>query len=409
MPRLAAGRSSRDHGLDLVDRRRRAKSVARCPQSATTARLVRSAACSAQRQHARVPCRAVSCTGADAGAVVTVEVLVEQQQVVPSGDRSRTSPCREHRPPFVVVLGEDRHRRSLSSAATSAGFLVSPSRSDTRPSTGRRSSGGAATGRAGSRGSSETRPGRAVGVAARDIAGVGFRGRFSGLVVLPTPVELEPAVRGRGGRSSRFRAPQGSSSSSSVTDRIRRSSDSLTSERTGFDGASGFGSGSAGTPGLISAKRSRSSQPSEDLRVRSNRSPSNRSGAHRHQPDQRRTFGGLATVGHPHQVVVSGAVLLVPRLRIARSGTHRHDDPREMHDELRGPSQGHRVVPGEARPDLEHPLAVEHHPGGAVRLLERLPAPGGGARRSKVPMLSRPRKPPWNRFGGPGCLRLTRR
>ena len=96
---------------------------------------------------------------------------------------------------------------------------------------------------------------------------------------------------------------------------------------------------------------------------------------HRHQPDERPDLELEAgTVGHPHHVVVE-AILLVPQVRVAVWRVHRDRDPCEMGDKLEGHVEVHRIVLGELGRDLEHPLAVERHPGGSVGLLESA-APG---------------------------------
>ena len=94
--------------------------------------------------------------------------------------------------------------------------------------------------------------------------------------------------------------------------------------------------------------------------------------AQRQQPDQRPDLQThRLAVGQPQQIVEE-SVLLVPHLVVMLAdAVHRVGDPHEMLDELEGDLLVHRVVFGQDQGDLQHALAVERHPGRAVRLLQR--------------------------------------
>ena len=89
--------------------------------------------------------------------------------------------------------------------------------------------------------------------------------------------------------------------------------------------------------------------------------------AQRQQPDERAHLErDRGAVGGPHDVVEE-AVLLAPE----RAAVDRDRDPLEVRDELQRHVAVRGVVPRQLDGDLQHPLAVEGHPGRAVRLLER--------------------------------------
>ena len=117
--------------------------------------------------------------------------------------------------------------------------------------------------------------------------------------------------------------------------------------------------------------------------------------------------GIVVAVGHPHHVVEE-AVLLVPQRRVGARRVQRDRDPARS---ARRTSARCRRRPGrraaELDRDLQHPLAVQRHPRRAVGLARACRRPGSGAERSKMPMLSSPRKPPWKRLRPSGSLRLT--
>ena len=75
---------------------------------------------------------------------------------------------------------------------------------------------------------------------------------------------------------------------------------------------------------------------------------------------------------------------------------HGRSDPEEVLDELDDHVLVGAVI-AQLDCDLQHVLAEQRHPGGAVRLLQ-VAAGRQRALRSKTPMLSRPRKPPSKTF-----------
>ena len=94
--------------------------------------------------------------------------------------------------------------------------------------------------------------------------------------------------------------------------------------------------------------------------------------AQRQQPHQRSHLQAhRLAVGKPQQIIEE-AVLLIPHLVVMLAeAVHGIGDPHEMLDELEGDLLVHRVVFAQDQGHLQHVLAVERHPGGAVRLLQR--------------------------------------
>ena len=102
------------------------------PSSSTASGLTWPKSCMNDRDR---PGPAGLVAGADAGAVVAVEVLVEQQVVAPVRDRSGTSrsPPKTGRRPSLVAQEDARPAGSAISARTSNRSSAGPSRSGTRP------------------------------------------------------------------------------------------------------------------------------------------------------------------------------------------------------------------------------------------------------------------------------------
>ena len=92
--------------------------------------------------------------------------------------------------------------------------------------------------------------------------------------------------------------------------------------------------------------------------------------AEREQPDHRSHLQASgAAVGQP-QHVVEEAVLLVPHPGVLAGVDHRRRDPEEVLEELQAHVGVGRLRERELHGDLEHVLAEERHPGGAVGLLQ---------------------------------------
>ena len=117
--RVAAEPPQPDRGVDLVHGRAPRAVASRRPAHSPT---IATASCSAdtapgeQEQQRHGPGPAGLVAGADPGTVVAVEVLVEQQQVVPVGIALELLDPAEHRPAPVLVLGEGRRQPSADLA-----------------------------------------------------------------------------------------------------------------------------------------------------------------------------------------------------------------------------------------------------------------------------------------------------
>ena len=113
-----AARPRARRGVDLVDRR------AAAGASAASQRRCRSPS---RNSSATVPGPAGLVAGAEAGAVVAVEVLVEQQQVAPVRVGLELLDAAVHRPAAVLVrAGTSRVSRPAISSATSRRFSSRP-------------------------------------------------------------------------------------------------------------------------------------------------------------------------------------------------------------------------------------------------------------------------------------------
>ena len=106
-----------------------------------------------------------------------------------------------------------------------------------------------------------------------------------------------------------------------------------------------------------------------------------RGGAEGQEADHRPDLQALRPAVGQAEDVVEEPVLLVPHPRVLAQVGHRRGDPEEVLDELQRHLAvvrvGHRQLDG----DLQHVLAEQRHPGGAVRLLE---IAAGGQRRVAV-------------------------
>src|SRR5262249_31781245 len=105
-------------------------------------------------------------------------------------------------------------------------------------------------------------------------------------------------------------------------------------------------------------------------------------GADRQQPHHRADFEAHGVAVRQPQDVVEEPVVLVPQLVLVDAdAVHGPGDPEKMLVELRGELLVDRIVQRQLQRDLEHALAIESHPRGAVRLLE---VAAGGQRRAPV-------------------------
>ena len=247
-----------------------------------------------------------------------------------------------------------------------------------------------------------------VGVAAEH-AGVGLGRQVVDLVAPGRPSRTRTAARGGGARSRGSRAGPRNSSSSSMTARIRRSRVLVDQrrdppplrvrpgqvrelghdvrevpERTPRPARASPGSARATSP-LEHRRRAQRQQADERAHLELDR-PSRRASASRRsrsrppRPTARRRRSG-------------GFIAMAIHTKCA------------MNFSAMSAYTGSCV--GQLDRDLQHPLAVQRHPGGAVGLLERArrraAAPSG--RRSRC--CRGPRKPPWKRLRSSGSLRLT--
>src|SRR5205807_5697088 len=72
-------------------------------------------------------------------------------------------------------------------------------------------------------------------------------------------------------------------------------------------------------------------------------------------------------------------ILVIPHARIATDVYHRGSDPQEMLDKLEHHALLDRIPERQLNSDLEHVLAEEGHPGGAVGLFQVAARRQGGA------------------------------
>src|SRR5262249_44257538 len=129
--------------------------------------------------------------------------------------------------------------------------------------------------------------------------------------------------------------------------------------------------------------------------------------AQREEPDHRAHLEARRrAVWQPQDVVVEPVRLVPHFVVVIADPVHGVGDSDEVLKERERVLLVLLVVVGQDEGDLQHDLAVEGHPGGAIGLLEGPPV-GSGAPRSNTTIVPKPRNPPAKTLRPSGSLRFT--